>query len=290
MRDDFAVFILTNRRAGNVKTYQSLKRQGYTGKIYLMVDDEDPQRDAYESEFGLDEVVVFNKEAAVRMTDACDNYGKRNSVVFARNYCFIVARKMGLRYMLQLDDDYGQWWWGTEPSGRFITSKGAIKNLDPVFEACLSFMDESPVRSIAWAQGGDYIGGMHSSFLERGFGKPFSRKAMNTFFLRVNDDVTFRGRVNDDVNLYVEAGRRGDVFITTPRLRIYQPQTQAVAGGCTDVYKELGTYIKSFYSVLVAPACVKITLMGVSHKRIHHIVKWNNAVPKIIDEKHKKAK
>ena len=40
MKNNFAVFILTNGRANNVITYKVLRKQGYTGKIYLMVDDE----------------------------------------------------------------------------------------------------------------------------------------------------------------------------------------------------------------------------------------------------------
>lgn len=38
---NFAVFILSHGRAGNVKTYQTLINQGYTGNIYIVIDDED---------------------------------------------------------------------------------------------------------------------------------------------------------------------------------------------------------------------------------------------------------
>ena len=38
---DFAVFILTNGRPDRVVTYDTLKRCGYTGPIYLIVDDLD---------------------------------------------------------------------------------------------------------------------------------------------------------------------------------------------------------------------------------------------------------
>ena len=38
--EDFAVFILTHGRADNVKTYKTLKRFGYTGKIYIIIDNE----------------------------------------------------------------------------------------------------------------------------------------------------------------------------------------------------------------------------------------------------------
>ena len=35
------------------------------------------------------------------------------------------------------------------------------------------------------------------------------------------------------------------------------------------------------------PSSVKVYLMGESNKRLHHRVSWNNAVPKILNEKDK---
>ena len=47
MRDDFAVFILSHGRADRVITYDVLRKQGYTGKIYIIIDNLDNQRDEY---------------------------------------------------------------------------------------------------------------------------------------------------------------------------------------------------------------------------------------------------
>lgn len=44
MRDDFCAFILTHGRPGKVLTYRTLRRAGYTGKIFIVVDDEDKTR------------------------------------------------------------------------------------------------------------------------------------------------------------------------------------------------------------------------------------------------------
>ena len=38
MRNDFAVFILTHGRADNVVTVPAIKKAGYTGKIYFIID------------------------------------------------------------------------------------------------------------------------------------------------------------------------------------------------------------------------------------------------------------
>ena len=41
MRDDFAVMILTHGRADRVYTLKSLRKGGYTGKVYIVIDNED---------------------------------------------------------------------------------------------------------------------------------------------------------------------------------------------------------------------------------------------------------
>ena len=83
MNDKFAIFILTHGRSNNVVTYKTLKSQGYTGQIILLIDDEDQEASNYKKIYG-DQVHIFNKQAAIDMTDSGDNFQKRNSVVYAR--------------------------------------------------------------------------------------------------------------------------------------------------------------------------------------------------------------
>jgi hypothetical protein len=71
---------------------------------------------------------------------------------------------------------------------------------------------------------------------------------------------------------------------------IDQPETQQVKGGMTDMYKGNGTYMKSFYTVMLCPAFVKISVMGDRHYRIHHSIDYNHGVPKLISSKYKKEK
>lgn len=292
MQSDFATFILTHGRADNVLTYNSLRKSGYTGQIYLLVDDKDKQIDQYIENYG-DKVIVFSKDKAVAMTDACDNYQRHNSVVFARNYNFVVAKELGIKYFWQLDDDYTEFRWAFGKNREYVTTtdKFRLFSLDAVLDACVDFLVASNATSVAFAQGGDFIGGPMSAVAKHwSVNGWFSRKAMNSFLFDADRPVTFRGRVNDDVNLYVECGRRGKLFVTIPQLRVMQPETQKNSGGCTDIYLEMGTYIKSFYSILVAPSCVKIATMGVTHRRIHHAVQWKYACPKILHSKYRKPR
>lgn len=45
--EKFACFILTYGRPQNQQTYRSLRKHGYTGPIYLIIDDEDTTGDEY---------------------------------------------------------------------------------------------------------------------------------------------------------------------------------------------------------------------------------------------------
>lgn len=279
---NIAVFILTHERPLKVHTYNSLLKHGYTGNIYIIIDNEDSQAEAYKQAYG-NKVIVFDKKAISDTFDEGDNFEDRRAIVYARNACFGIAKKLGIKYFMQFDDDY------TAFSYRF-TSKGEylhrpIKNLDVIFDAMLEYYKSINVKSIAMAQCGDFIGGENGSF---GKGKKIFRKCMNTFLCSADRPFQFVGRINEDVNTYTNVQSRGNVFLTFSNLAINQLATQSNSGGMTELYLDSGTYIKSFYTVMYSPSCCKIIPMGETHRRLHHRISWKNAVPVIINESFKK--
>ena len=56
----------------------------------------------------------------------------------------------------------------------------------------------------------------------------------------------------------------------------------------TDLYLDSGTYVKSFYTVMYSPSMAKIGEIGTTQRRLHHRIKWSNAVPVILNESYKK--
>ena len=285
----FAAFILTHGRADRVYTYNTLRKHGYTGKIYLLCDSEDEQLEEYRERYG-DSVIVFDKQEAINITDSGDNFKKRNSVVYARNYNFKVAAELGLTHFWQLDDDYILFEYRADNNNEYIYKYTPITRLDEILSAMCDFLDESGAYAVAMAQSGDFVGGDESGFVKLSKEGKFHRKVMNTFLFRVDRPVKFMGRINEDVNMYVEWGRRGYLFVTVPRLATKQKATQTNPGGLTDIYLDVGTYVKSFYTVMYAPSCVRIRDIGYTDKRIHHEVLWRYAVPAILDEKYCKRK
>lgn len=282
MRNDFAVLILTHGRANNVLTYHTLRKQGYTGKIYLVIDNEDDQEELYYTNFGSENVIKFDKMAWAEKTDTMDITGDRRAVVFARNACWTIAKEIGLKYFLVLDDDYNCFMYRQEVDKKLIGIN--VKSFDDLCDIFLDFLDESGALTVCMAQGGDYIGGVESGFWE----KKITRKAMNVWFCRTDRPFEFYGRINEDTTAYAINGMRGNLMFTVAAVCVLQLTTQANAGGLTDIYLNLGTYVKSFYSVMMCPSCVKVGVMGVSDLRIHHSVSWDNCTPQILSDRHKK--
>lgn len=284
MRDDFAIFILTHGRPYNVITTKTLARCGNTNRIYYIIDNEDKYAERYYWNFGKDNVIMFDKAEASKSCDTIDNLSNRNIVLFARNTCHKIAKDLGLKYFLELDDDYTTFrsriWMNNKLSTVYV------RDFDAICDAMLEFLDTSNAHAVAFSQTGDFIGGVGSKvYKER-----LTRKAMNAFFCRTDKPFKFTGRINEDVNAYVTLGSRGYLFFTTADIALNQLDTQQNTGGLTDAYLDLGTYVKSFYTIIGNPSCVKISDMGCNHRRIHHLIDWEHAVPKIISSRFKKEK
>jgi len=286
MENNFAVFILTHGRADNVKTYTTLKKSGYTGKVYLIIDNEDKQIQKYQDNFGKEYVKIFDKKAMADEIDEGNNFDNRKVIIHARNASFKIAKELGIKYFVQLDDDYSAFDFriDTESTENCGAIK-PIKNLDLVFHMLLKYYISIPALSIAFAQGGDFIGGINNGKGSYRFNK---RKCMNSFFCSTDRAFQFIGSINEDVNTYTTYGSRGNLFLTIPFVSLTQSATQSNNGGMTDVYAMNGTYVKSFHSVIMQPSSVKASMMNANNKRIHHSISWKNTTPMIVSQAYKK--
>jgi len=276
------VFILSHGRANNVKTWTSLKKAGYSGRVWIILDNEDQEIEKYEKNFGSENVIVFDKKKIATTFDEADTTGDRRSVVYARNASWEIAKDLGLTHFLQLDDDYVGFFYKYRRGGFYVNTK--VRQADRLFNIFWNWLDSGDISCVAMSQEGDHIGGAKGNFRKHFL----KRKAMNSLFMRVDRPFSFVGRVNEDVNTYVVYGTRGNIFFTTMAATINQTQTQSSAGGMTDLYLQSGTYAKSFYTILMSPSSVKLHLMRPHGYRIHHRISWKNTIPKIINDRYEK--
>jgi len=275
MRDDFCAFILTHGRPDRVHTYDTLKRAGYTGKIFIVIDDEDKTEAEYRKRFG-DKVIQFCKADYAAKIDEADNSGSRVSTIYARAAMFDIAPTVGCKYFIQLDDDYGSFRLRFNSANKLGTFKCP---LDQVFSRMLEFYIAINAKSIAASQGADLA-----------LVPSLRRKCMNSFICSTDRPWVMIGRMNEDVSTYVVEGRRGELFLTVMQFQLNQAQTQTNPGGMSELYIDNGTYVKSFYSVMHAPSCVKVIWLKAFNQsgRIHHKINWHNTAPKILSEDCKK--
>ena len=276
--NNYCVLILSNGRPSNVKTISALDKHGYTGEWFIVCDDNDSTLTEYQAKYG-DRVKVFSKESIAETFDEGDNFKDRRAIVYARNASFDIAEQLGYRYFFQFDDDYTGFRYRFDTNRKYTNKP--VHNLNAIFKLMFDFYKSTPFKSIAMGQGGDYLGGSESGTVKSI--KTF-RKAMNSFLCDTEDRFTFIGRINEDVNTYTRNQSLGELFITLLNVSLEQVTTQSNSGGMTDLYKDSGTYVKSFYSVMYSPSSVRITGMKSANSRLHHAIKWNNTAPKIIRE------
>lgn len=284
MRDDFAIFILTHGRPYNVVTARTLKECGNTNRVYYVIDNEDKYADRYYWNFGKENVIMFDKYKKSLEFDTMDqiNNRDRRAIVYARNACFDIAEDLGLTYFLELDDDYTTF--RSRVYENNMLSTIYVRDFDAVVDATIDFLETSNARTVAFSQTGDFIGGVGSKvYKER-----VTRKAMNSFFCKTERRFDFVGRINEDVNTYVLLGLRGEILFTVADIALNQLTTQKNSGGMSELYLDVGTYVKSFFTVITSPASVKIAEMGDGNYRIHHLINWEHTTPKIVSSRFKK--
>ena len=281
MENNFCIFIISHGRPNDVITLKTLKKAGCTIPTYILIDNYDNTADDYLDKY-KSIVYIFDKDKYASMVDQYDNFNNLRTTTHARNACFDLAKELGYKYFLVLDDDYTNFRFRIN-SKLEHSKKGPsiIKNIDKIFYDTLNYYINSNFTSICFAQGGDFLG-IEANFYRKNGPK---RKAMNSWFCSVERRFFFVSRLNEDVNTYMSLGNKGLVFMTVPFIQLEQKATQKTKGGMTEAYIDNGTYVKSFYTLLCRPDCTKISLMVGG--RIHHLINWDLATPMIIHEKFK---
>ena len=286
------IFILTHERAEEITTYRLLQQYPVEYPVYIVVDDQDKQLDLYKELFG-ERLLIFNKEQIIQEynIDLAENFKNYLNITVPRTACFKLAKELGYDCFLELDDDYTRISYKV-PLGTVLKDiKVPSADLNKILKYHFEFLMSTPVDSVALGQAGDYIGGVNASVVKHGS----KRKAMNFLFMRTENVVKFSGTLNEDVTCYTNEAMKGKIFLTFPFVSVAQIESQQLEGGLEHIYKDYGTYVKSFYSILYTPSAIKIATMAGNnkdargHTRIHHNVLYNNCTPKILSESYKKT-
>lgn len=248
MRDDFAVMIISHGRP-ECQTFQVLKSSGYTGKIYIICDDEDAKLEQYKSIYG-DIIRVFHKDDSE--FDIGDNFKGPNQVcVFAKNECLKYAKELGLKYMLMMDDDLSSLVYRYNNQGKLESKK--VNNFDDLLELLFDFLDSvDRLTCISFGRVMDYMGGVNGNYSN------ILNFSYNSFLFRVDKIFAQKGRIMEDAIWNVENIHNGYLnFVQKNVQASYEvwghKSKNSQSGGMVEIYQESKKYQQNFYPVLFNP-------------------------------------
>jgi len=273
MNNRFAVFILSHGRAKTLTSYDVLRKSGYTGDVFIIVDDLDEQKDDYISIYG-DKVIIFDKNKFYKLTDTMEPSGELRSITFARNASNVIAKQLGLTYHAQFDDDV------TGLYHKYIGKDGKLKtrritDFDSVVCAILDFLDDTGAVSCGLVDTGSLFGGASGPF-RNGLAYNFNQ----TVICRTGA-LDFVGLGNQDVNALMLNSPRGKLLFELYCIA-HSVSKPGNAGGMTEMYKVRGLYHKIFLFVMCAPSMCYMT------EENKLVIQRKNVVPKILSSRWKK--
>lgn len=278
MRRDFAVFILSHGRANQQLTVEMLEKCSYSGRLYIIVDDEDAQKDIYKAIYG-EKVIVFSKKEIESTFDTMTNQKEYRSVVYARNVCYEIANKLDAKYVLMCDDDISSLLFRVFNGEKLKGYK--IKDIDKLFESMIEYISSANLAALGFSQEGAYVGGASSKKYREGC----NRLVSQMFLIDMTKKVPFRGIFNEDFNYSIDVGVAGEVALSTMLVSIKSPKRMTNEGGLHDLYVDNGVYVREFYSKIAHPGTVRIEVKG------HDLTFRTNRdsdVPKIISSSYRK--
>lgn len=279
MMNNFAVFILSHGRADTMTTFGALRTHGYSGQIYVVIDNEDDQQERYIERFGADNVLIFDKADYMDRFDAMDNFRKKSAVIYARLASQDMAKELGLEYYAQADDDINsfqiRYLRGTQLKGR------KADRLDDVVPNMCKLLSIDKLDMLAFGTQNSVIGGAKGKWRN---GLVWT--CSNFFFLKTDTTIDWICRVNEDTCTGIamaQAGRMNFSF-TSVVIGIVDSGSGALAGGMQSAYDD-GKWQHKYARIMLSPSSCK--LRSVNGKLIHH-TDAKKTFPMVLSERWKK--
>lgn len=279
----FAVFILTHGRPHNQLTVKSLRDVGYTGDLYLVVDDQDESINEYIAVWGADKVIVFNKDYFIRNTDTGLHTPVPKFAVFARNAIEYIAKELGYKTFMMLDDDITKFRVRL-PEGNSLKSYQINGQFDSIIENSVNYVLDCNIACMGLGFCNLYIGGVGNFNKEN----PRQRLCAEAFIRNTAYPISWRLNMVEDLITSIDAAMSGDVwFQFLPIQCEIQMSEGAVDGGNSDVYRQLGMYRISFMPVIAYPASNAVRR---GKKSWASTTTPDKCIPKIISSRYRKER
>lgn len=275
----YAVFIISHNRADRVETWNTLREARYSGKLYVMIDNEDKSKVKYVNRFGID-TIVFDKSVAVEDVDTLETSDSKSSPVFARNVVETTALELGLDAYIIMDDDIKNLRYRWVEDNK-VRSLSITQNLDKVFDLYLDFMVKSDMSATSFANVMLYIGGVN------GIDSRISnnREMYQIHMRNMKYPVEWKSLVNNDTITELLCARQGYFLWSLPFVIQDSPKMNTLPGGMKKVYDSISDFKRAFFATVALPSvCTPVVVKN----------KWvigrnkKAAYPKVISSRYKK--
>lgn len=281
----YAVFILSHLSPDNCKTLDTLLKCNYSGKYYIVVDDEDKYLPQYKSKY-KEHLVIFNKAYYMLNSDTGlkpgDNVG---CALYARNAVEDIASYLGLDAFLVMDDDVLNFKFRIINHEEQTLKTAAINSIDAVFNNYIETIINSNITCGFFGTQNFYMGGykliVNGYMIER-------RVGSNVFIRNASKPCKWSMSMFEDFSTCILYGSRGDIFITLPQVEcVMAPQFTQLKNknktdGNVELYTKLSDFKRGLFPLTALPSCC--TAKMYRGKFIPYMDR-NTAYPKIISNK-----
>lgn len=289
MRNDFAVFITSYKKANDIVTIDSLLNAGYTGDWYVIVEDNDPELEEYKNSIPKEKLLLYNKKEQSKYYDSYDNFHILNTNLNSLSVVSYFAKKLGYKYFYIAEDDYEGFYY----KKRIIKNKVVfkkLKNIDDIFEISIDFLNSNdkinclsftPIKTTT-------IG--NADFFSDSF---FNYLNYNGWLCDIDKPIKFKGTICNDTLTFMNNYKQGHMSFTLNYIKnihkwYYDKKEKELDNSGNDEINDkyfTDVLIYYLYNIMGEPAAYKIfTKNGKIREKF--IIK--HLIPKIIDERWKK--
>lgn len=278
---NYAIFICTHGRPDKQYTLETLRRCGYTGKIILIVDDEDDTvSELMLKTYGTaDDVVKFRKQHYIDSVDIGRSDAKRKAILYAKCACEDVAKERNLDAFVIADDDITDFRFRYDDNGKFATQY-ISQNMDIIIQSYFEYILSANICMTSFGTNQMFMGGKIPDNRIGDFRIPYN-------FLFRNTSIPFQwiSEMNEDT-ISIMVYREPYYMIQLPFIKLeMRPLMAGAKGGMTEFYNQLSFAQRIGTIIMYSPSNIKYIA---TDKKITHSVKRDNAFPKLISSSIKK--
>ena len=288
MREDFAIFICTHGRPDRQLTLNALLNCGYTGKVYLVLDDTDITIQQYIDNFGSDMLLIFNKNHYINTVNTSMSHPYYKCILYAKCAVEDIAKNMELSAFVIADDDLTGFSL-RYPIGTSL-KRFKIRSIDEILTLYIDYLLTTNTSILGIGHGGTYFGGV-SVFDDSTMSKLINLGVPYNFIFRnVSIPISWTSAFGEDDVTNNANSIIGNVVSVLPFMQLsIVPSGSKSEGGMQEVYVTENRFKLMFYIFLHNPTSVKLVI-----KRQFGVVQWdilrnrNNVCPKIMSESYRK--